>query len=122
VSVSPKSRSTGIRDIDYLMAAAALDAIKNSAIERIDAIYVGNVSAEVMQYQAQLGAVASEQLGLIGVPSIRVEAADASGAAALREAYMAIASGIDKGSPSYRRRETLRRHAGRNYEHHVDVR
>jgi acetyl-CoA acetyltransferase len=84
------------KGIDYLMAAAALDAIKNSAIERIDAIYVGNVSAEVMQYQTQLGAVASEQLGLIGVPSIRVEAADASGAAALREAYIAIASGLIK--------------------------
>ncbi len=84
------------KSIDYLMTVAALESIKNSAIERIDAIYVGNVSAEVMQYQAQLGAIASEQLGLTGIPSIRVEAADASGAVALREAYMAIASGMIK--------------------------
>jgi len=84
------------KGIEYLMTLAALDAIKNSAIDRIDAIYVGNTGAEVMQHQAQLGAIASEQLGLVGVPSIRVEAADASGAVALREAYVAVASGMVK--------------------------
>ncbi|MEM3488111.1 MAG: hypothetical protein QXO75_00375 [Nitrososphaerota archaeon] len=82
------------KGIDYLMTTAALEAIKNSAIERIDAIYIGNVCAEILHHQVQLGALASENLGLTGIPSIRIEAADASGAAALREAYLAISSGI----------------------------
>ncbi|MEM2990539.1 MAG: beta-ketoacyl synthase N-terminal-like domain-containing protein, partial [Halobacteria archaeon] len=82
------------KGIDYLMATAALEAIKNSAIERIDAIYIGNVCAEILHHQVQLGALASENLGLTGIPSIRIEAADASGAAALREAYLAISSGM----------------------------
>ncbi len=84
------------KNIEYLMTKAAIEALKELRIEKIDAIYIGNVGAETLQYQSQLGALAAEQLGLIGIPSIRVESADSSGAAALREAYMAIASGILK--------------------------
>ncbi|MHA2379248.1 MAG: thiolase domain-containing protein [Candidatus Thorarchaeota archaeon] len=59
----------------------------------IDAICIGNMSAGRFTGQEHLGAMAADMGGLGNIPSYSVEAACASGGAAVRQAYMAIRSG-----------------------------
>jgi acetyl-CoA C-acetyltransferase len=59
-----------------------------------DALYIGNTLAAAGSHQANLGALISEYAGLVGTEGVTVEAADASGAAALRMAYTAVLSGM----------------------------
>ncbi|TXT55929.1 MAG: hypothetical protein BAJATHORv1_30312 [Candidatus Thorarchaeota archaeon] len=59
----------------------------------IDAIIIGNMSAGRFTGQEHLGALAADMGGLGNIPAYSVEAACASGGAAVRHAYMAIKSG-----------------------------
>ncbi|MGQ4911845.1 MAG: thiolase domain-containing protein [Candidatus Thorarchaeota archaeon] len=59
----------------------------------IDGLVVGNMSAGRFTGQEHLGAMAVDMGGLGSIPSYSVEAACASGGAAVRQAYMAIKSG-----------------------------
>ncbi len=59
----------------------------------IDALVVGNQSAGRFTGQEHLGALAADVGGLGNLPAYSVEAACASGGAAVRQAYMAIKSG-----------------------------
>ncbi|MCE1255514.1 MAG: thiolase domain-containing protein [Anaerolineae bacterium] len=58
------------------------------------ALYIGNMLAPVVSHQSNLGALLSDNSGLEGIEAFTVEAADASGAGALRVGYMAVASGF----------------------------
>lgn len=58
-----------------------------------DALIVGNAFGASFNSQSQLGALIADYSGLGGIESWVVEAADASGGAALRAGYLAIASG-----------------------------
>ncbi len=81
-----------LRDITL---EAGMYAIFDAGIKgsQIDAITVGNMSAGRFTGQEHLGALAVDQGGLGRIPSYSVEAACASGGAAVRHAYMAIKSG-----------------------------
>ena len=57
------------------------------------AIYIGNLLSPVVSHQSNLGALLSEHAGLTGTEAYTCEAGGASGAAAFRLAYLAIASG-----------------------------
>ena len=57
------------------------------------ALYIGNMLSSVISHQSNLGALMVDYAGLDGIESYTVEAAGASGAAALRMAAMAILSG-----------------------------
>jgi acetyl-CoA C-acetyltransferase len=59
----------------------------------IDGMVIGNMSAGRFTGQEHLGALAVDQGGLGDIPAYSVEAACASGGAAIRQAYMAIKSG-----------------------------
>ena len=59
----------------------------------LDAIVVGNMSAGRFTGQEHLGALAADVGGLGKLPAYSVEAACASGGAAVRQAYMSIKSG-----------------------------
>ncbi|MBD3407122.1 MAG: thiolase domain-containing protein [Candidatus Lokiarchaeota archaeon] len=59
----------------------------------IDALIIGNMSAGRFTGQEHLGALAADMGGLGNIPAYSVEAACASGGAAVRHAYMAIKSG-----------------------------
>lgn len=59
----------------------------------IDALVIGNMSAGRFTGQEHLGALAADMSGLGNIPAYSVEAACASGGAAVRQAYMAIKSG-----------------------------
>ncbi len=76
---------------------AGIEAIKDSGIESkvIDALYVGNMSAGLFMDQEHVASMVMEEVGLADrqVPATRVEAADASGALALRQGILDIASG-----------------------------
>ncbi|HEX2022976.1 MAG TPA: thiolase domain-containing protein, partial [Candidatus Thermoplasmatota archaeon] len=77
-----------------LIGQAGLAAVKDAGIagDDIDALYVGSMSAGRFIGQEHVGALVVDEAGLAGrnVPATRVEAADASGAAALRQGYLAI--------------------------------
>jgi len=76
-----------------LAARAVLDAIRDSGGLKPQSLYIGNMLAVSASRQANLGALITEDVGLIGVEGVTVDAADASGAAALRMAYLAVRSG-----------------------------
>ena len=75
----------------------ALEAVRNAAtdanIDHADALYVGNMAAGLIGGQSNLGALIGDYVGLRGIEAVTVEASSASGAAALRQAYLAVASG-----------------------------
>ena len=70
------------------------DAMKDANIERADGLYVGNMLSGEISGQAHLGALVADFSGLRGIEAIKVEAACASAAAALRQAYIGVASGL----------------------------
>jgi len=57
------------------------------------ALYVGNMLAPSLSHQSHLGALLVDFSGLNGIEAAAVEAGSASGGAALRQGYLAIASG-----------------------------
>ncbi|MBN1265737.1 MAG: thiolase domain-containing protein [Anaerolineales bacterium] len=75
----------------------ALHAISKAREEaggiRPEAIYVANMLAPILSNQAQLGTYLADFAGLRGVEAAVVEAGNASGGAALRQGYLAVASG-----------------------------
>src|SRR5512133_4198025 len=72
---------------------AAFAAMQDAGLDKVDALYVGNMLSPMVSGQNQLGAFFSDWIGLWQQESVKVEAACASGAAALRAGLMAVASG-----------------------------
>ena len=77
---------------------AGLTAVADANItaDKIDALYVGNMSAGRFIEQEHIGALIADYSGLARdhIPATRVEAAGASGGLALRQGFLAVASGI----------------------------
>jgi acetyl-CoA C-acetyltransferase len=76
-----------------LALGAIQAALGDAGIERVDAVVVGNALAGNLSAQNHVGALVAEYAGLSGAEAYRVEAADASGGLALRQGYLAVASG-----------------------------
>ena len=76
-----------------LAAQAILAALRDSGGLRPKVLYIGNMLAPSGAHQTNLGALLAEDTGLIHAEGVTVEAADASGGAALRMAILAVASG-----------------------------
>src|SRR5262245_61129409 len=76
-----------------LAADAVQAALADVGLQMVDALYVGNAFGAPFSSQSHLGALLADYCGLGGIEAFTVEAADASGGAALRTAYMAVASG-----------------------------
>lgn len=79
-----------------LIAEAGINALEQSGLEGkdIQAVYGGCMASGRMIGQEHIGALIVDQLGLNPIPSTRLEAACASGGVALRNAYLAVASGM----------------------------
>ena len=79
-----------------LMAEAGARAIEDAGIDgkQIDAMYVGNMSSGQFIRQEHISSIVADHAGLVPIPSTRVEGACASGGLALRQAVIAVASGI----------------------------
>ena len=77
-----------------LAVAAIRDALKDSGGLKPQALFVGNMLAPNLSNQAHLGALIADYANLTGIEAITTEASGASGGAALRQGYLAIASGM----------------------------
>ncbi|MDP1747183.1 MAG: beta-ketoacyl synthase N-terminal-like domain-containing protein, partial [Bacteroidota bacterium] len=75
-------------------AQAVLMAMKDAGVEKVDAIFLGNMLSGVLCNQQQLGPLVATAAGLKGIESVTLEAACGSGGAALRAGFMAIMSGL----------------------------
>lgn len=86
---------SSFRDIGIKAGLAAV-ADANITADMIDALYVGNMSAGRFIEQEHIGALIADYAGLAKshIPATRVEAAGASGGLALRQGFMAVASGL----------------------------
>ena len=80
-----------LRDLAYL---AMREAIKDSGGLKPQALFAGNMLAPNLSNQAHLGVLLADFSGLSGIEAVTVEAAGASGGAALRQGYLAVASGM----------------------------
>jgi len=87
--------NVSFRDI---FLSAGVEALEDSGLEgkEVEALFVGNMSGGRYLAQEHIAALIADYAGLseLNVPATRVEAADASGGLALRQAYMAVASGM----------------------------
>src|SRR5688500_20322455 len=72
---------------------AVFAAMQDAGMDKVDALFVGNMLSPLISGQNQLGVVFSDWGGLWGQESVKVEAACASGAAALRAGLVAVAAG-----------------------------
>jgi acetyl-CoA C-acetyltransferase len=72
---------------------AALAAMQDAGIEKVDSLFVGNMLSPLVSGQNQLGAFFADWVGLWKQEAVKVEAACGSGAAAFRAGLMAVASG-----------------------------
>jgi acetyl-CoA C-acetyltransferase len=81
----------GLRDLAF---AAIQDAVKDAGGLKPQALFAGNMLAPNLSRQAHVGALITDFAGLTGIEAVTVEAAGASGGAALRQGYLAVASGM----------------------------
>jgi acetyl-CoA C-acetyltransferase len=89
----------GLRELAYTAIEAALN---DASGLKPQAMYVGNMLAPNLSRQAHLGALLADFAGLrfdfaqhsAGIEAVTVEAAGASGGAALRQGYLAVKSGL----------------------------
>jgi len=72
---------------------AAFAAMQDAGMDKVDALFVGNMLSPLVSGQNQLGTFFSDWVGLWGQEAVKVEAACGSGAAALRTGLMAVAAG-----------------------------
>ncbi len=72
---------------------AALAAMHDAGMDKVDALFVGNMLSPLISGQNQLGTFLADWIGLWHQEAVKVEAACGSGAAALRMGLMAVASG-----------------------------
>ncbi len=78
-------REMGAKVLHMAMEAAGIDSV--------NALFVGNMLADELQGQKHVATLIASAAGLRGIEALHVRAATATGAAALRMAYFAIASG-----------------------------
>ena len=80
-----------LRDLAYDAIHAAM---QDAGGLRPQALFAGNMLAPNLSRQAHVGTLLADYAGLGGIEAVTVEAAGASGGAALRQGYLAIASGM----------------------------
>lgn len=79
--------------VQDLAAQAFTQATQVIAPDRIGALFVANAFGGALQLQSHIAPSIASTLGLSGIEAYTIEAGGASGGVALRQAYLAIASG-----------------------------
>lgn len=80
------------KSLKELGGEACFAAMQDAGINKVDALFVGNMLSPMIDGQNQLGTFFSDWIGLWGREALKVEAACGSGAAAMRAGMMAVAS------------------------------
>ena len=88
----PGTNSRDLMAEAYVEALASVD--KGFDPKDVEALYLGNFTADLFEGQSHLGHLMADHLGLAPRPSTRVEGACASSSLAFRQGIMAIASGL----------------------------
>ena len=93
-----RSGKTSFRDLSSSRRAPWRSRTHRLSGERIDALYVGNMSAGRFVEQEHVGALIADYAGMASrhIPSTRVESACCSGSLAFRQAVIAVASGLEE--------------------------
>jgi acetyl-CoA C-acetyltransferase len=81
------------KSLRELAGDAALSALMDSGLQRVDAVYVGNMMSGSANHQQHLGTYIADWIGMRHAEAFRLEAACSSGSASFRTAVMAVASG-----------------------------
>jgi acetyl-CoA C-acetyltransferase len=84
------------KDLSSIAVEAGIKAIHDAGISQkdVEVIYGGTMSGGLFVEQEHLGSMLADKGGFRNIPSVRVEAACASGGLALRQGYIDIASGL----------------------------
>jgi acetyl-CoA C-acetyltransferase len=79
-----------------LMAEAGLMALQDANLSSrdVEMLFCGTMAPGRFTGQEHVAALMADQMGFKNVPAVRIENACASGGSALRQGYMAVASGI----------------------------
>jgi len=81
----------GLRELG---ATAIRKAMADAGVETVDALFVGNMLGGAVNGQENLGALLADAADLLPAEAWKVEAACASGGAAVRAAAMSVAAGV----------------------------
>ena len=82
------------RSLRDLAVDAIEAALRDARVERVGALYVGNMLSGELVAQQHLGTLIADWASLGHVEAMKVVAAGASGAAAVRVGHMSVASGM----------------------------
>ena len=82
------------KSLRHLGHDAVVAAMQDAGVENADALYVGNMLSGELAGQEHLATLIADFVGLRGVEAAKIEAACASGAAAVRMGMLAVASGL----------------------------
>jgi acetyl-CoA C-acetyltransferase len=83
------------KSLRQLFVEAALAAIDDAGVDKIDSMYIGCMSGGLFNGQEHIASLMADYLGQKHIPATRVETACASGGAALRMGYMEVMSGMN---------------------------
>ena len=81
------------QSLRWLGATVVRRAMADAGVDQVDALFAGNMLSDELQGQKHIAALIADEAGLFGIEALQVRAATATGAAALRMAYLAVASG-----------------------------
>lgn len=76
-----------------LGASAICAALADARLESVESLYVGNMLSGQVSGQENLGTLLADEVGLLPIETVKVEAACGSGGAAVRNATLAVAAG-----------------------------
>jgi acetyl-CoA C-acetyltransferase len=81
------------KSLRTILVEAALLALDDAGVEKVDSMYIGCMSSGIFVGQEHLASILADYLGQTPTPSARVESACASGGLALRMGFIDVASG-----------------------------
>ncbi len=84
------------RSLRDIFVEAALAAIDDAGVDKIDSLYIGNMTAGLFTGQEHLAALLADYLGVAPIPATRVESACASGGLAVKMGYLEVALGMSE--------------------------
>ena len=82
------------KSLRTIWAEAALAALADAGVNKVDLITIGCMSPGLFVGQEQLASLLADELGMVGTAASRVESACASGGLALRTGFAEVASGL----------------------------
>ncbi len=83
------------KDLREIFVEAALKAMDDAGVDKIDSLYVGSMSPGLFVGQEHIASLLADYLGQCPIPATRVESACASGGLAFRTGWMDVASGLN---------------------------